>query len=563
MFQSLTLVLSGSAGQGLKTIEELLAATVKESYNVFTTQEIMSRIRGGNNTIEIRIGKEDIYAYKDQIDVLFLLNKSAYYRLPDRVGSQTKIFGEESFMTQEELDATKAHFTPLAVTSIAKEAGSVLYSNIVILGFIAGLIGLEKDIAYKKIQKKFASKNESIIAGNLKAFDLGYQKAQDHSIPLAIEKTQDHLNQKILNGTQAISIGAIAGGVNYIASYPMSPATGVLEYLADKGDAFGIVVEQAEDEIAAINMCIGSWYAGARSLVTTSGGGFALMEEGVSLSGITETPAVIHIAQRPGPGTGLPTRTEQGDLTLAVYSGHGEFPRIVLAPGTLEDGILLTQKAFYLADKFQVPVFVLSDQYYLDSKAPLKSLTIPQDPLTSFMIESDKDYLRYKLTENGISPRAIPGYGQGLVKCDSDEHDERGSITEDFNVRIQMNDKRLGKEKYILEDYLSPELIGSPDYKHLIIGWGSTYGALKEAVLSSGRDDLAFLHIRQLFPLGQVIADYAKKAESILVVENNATGQLNNLLNLNLNIRNTKTYLKYNGVPFTVEEIDAKIKEVF
>ncbi len=563
MFQSLTLVLSGSAGQGLKTIEELLAATVKESYNVFTSQEIMSRIRGGNNTIEIRIGKEDVYAYKDQIDILFLLNKSSYYRLPDRVGSHTKIFGEESFMTQDELNATQAQFTPLAVASIAKEAGSVLYSNIVILGFIAGLIGLEKDIAYIKIKQKFASKNESIINGNLKAFNLGYEKAQNHSIPISIDKTYTHKDKKILNGTQAISIGAIAGGVNYISSYPMSPATGVLEYLADKGDEFGIVVEQAEDEIAAINMCIGSWYTGARSLVTTSGGGFALMEEGISLSGITETPAVIHIAQRPGPGTGLPTRTEQGDLTLAVYSGHGEFPRIVLAPGTLEDGILLTQKAFYLADKYQVPVFVLSDQYYLDSKAPLKSLTIPDQPLKTFMVESDEDYLRYKLTENGISPRAIPGLGKGLVKCDSDEHDERGSITEDFNIRIQMNDKRLGKEKYILEDYISPEIIGSHEYKNLIIGWGSTYGAIKEAVLSSGKDDLAFLHVRQLFPLSQVIADYASKADNILVVENNATGQLNNLLKLNLNINSTNTYLKYNGVPFTVEEIDAKIKEVF
>lgn len=563
MYQSLTLVLSGSAGQGLKTIEELLAATVKTSYNVFTTTEIMSRIRGGNNTIEIRIGKEDIYAYKDQIDLLFLLNKNSYYRLPDRVNGGTRIFGEEGFMSSDEQKDTKASFIPLAVTSLAKESGSVLYSNIVLFGFVSGLLQLNSTIAKAKIAKKFHKKNESVIKGNLKAYDLGYAAANEHQVDLPYDHTDDHRKKRMINGTEAISIGALAGGVNYIASYPMSPATGVLEYLAEKGDAFGVIVEQAEDEIAAINMSLGAWYAGARSLVTTSGGGFALMEEGVSLSGITETPSVIHIAQRPGPGTGLPTRTEQGDLTLAVYSGHGEFPRIVVAPGTLEDGILLTQQAFYLADKYQVPVFVLSDQFYLDSKAPLKPTTIPSPPLSRYMVKTEKDYLRYQLTENGISPRGIPGYGHGLVKCDSDEHDERGAITEDFDMRIKMNDKRLSKEKLILEDYIQPELIGPDDYKKLIIGWGSTYGVLREAVLSSDNDDVAFLHIKQLFPLDDLIRHYALRAEDILVVENNATGQLRNLLYLNLGIHNTTSYLKYNGVPFTVEEIDKKIKEVF
>jgi 2-oxoglutarate ferredoxin oxidoreductase subunit alpha len=366
-----------------------------------------------------------------------------------------------------------------------------------------------------------------------------------------------------MSGTDAIGIGALAGGVNYIASYPMSPGTGVLEYLADKGEAFEVIVEQAEDEIAAINMCIGAWYAGARAMVTTSGGGFALMEEGVSLSGITETPAVIHIAQRPGPGTGLPTRTEQADLNLAVYAGHGEFPRIVLAPGSMEDGVLLTQKAFYLADKYQVPVFILSDQYYVDSNCTISPISLSADALESFVVESNSDYLRYRFTENGISPRSIPGFGEGLVKVDSDEHDERGSITEDFNMRIKMNDKRLSREALILNDYIDPELIGSKEYKQLVVGWGSSYGVLKEAVESSGNKDLAFLHIKEVFPLSPKIKTLLSKAEQIVIFENNATAQLANLIKLQLDVTLTNRVLKYNGLPFTIEEVDTKIKEVF
>jgi 2-oxoglutarate ferredoxin oxidoreductase subunit alpha len=563
MIHSLTIVLSGSAGQGLKTLETLLSHSIKQSYHLFTTAEIMSRIRGGNNTVELRIGHDEIYAYKDQIDLLFLLNSNSYYRLPKRINKNTQIFGEMNYLTPEQKKDTKGIFNTLNVSDLAKEAGSVLYSNIVLYGFISGLLHIDKNFCINLIQKTFQNKNESILEGNKKAFHQGYTESTNYSFKFNLKTTSNYQTQKIINGTEAISIGAIAGGINYISSYPMSPATGVLEYLAHKGDDFDIIVEQAEDEIAAINMSLGAWYAGARSMVTTSGGGFALMEEAVSLAGITEMPSVIHIAQRPGPGTGLPTRTEQGDLNLAVYSGHGEFPRIVLAPGNLEDGVLLTQKAFYLADKYQVPVFILSDQYYLDSKAPIHNIRLPESPLKSFIIETDESYLRYKFTENNISPRGIPNFGEGLVKVDSDEHDEQGSITEEFDVRIKMNDKRLSKEKAILEEYIEPAFIGPTDYKYLVVGWGSTYGVLKEAIDTQPNHEIGFLHIKQLFPLKSSLKKYFEQASKVLIVENNATGQLNNLLKLYLQVTNTESYLKYNGVPFTIEEIDQKLKEVF
>lgn len=570
MNNSYTIVLSGQAGQGLQTIENIIDKILKENYYFFSSKEVMSRVRGGNNTVEIRISDHPVYAYQDQIDMLFLLNRNSLYRLTDRIHANTYIFGEANTFDPELLPEGSSQFHELAISQLAKNSGSLMFQNTVLLGYIAGLLHLPKESASTQIAKYFAHKETALIEGNLKAFQAGYEQGSlffnTHKPFTPIPFTDAVKNHKILNGTEAIAIGALAGGVNYSASYPMSPGTAVLEYLAKKGEEFGVLVEQAEDEIAAINMTIGAWYAGARGIVTTSGGGFALMEEGVSLSGITETPCVIHIGQRPGPGTGLPTRTEQADLNLVVYAGHGEFPRIVLAPGSLEDGVLLTQRAFYLADRYQVPVFLLSDTYYLDSKSTITPLDLSEDSLESFVVPSKKDYLRYQLSDSPISPRSIPGYGDGLVKCDSDEHDERGAITEDFEVRIQMNEKRLAKEALILEDYIAPELVGSSDYETLVIGWGSTYGVLKEGVHRLCQEDLAnkiaFLHIKEVFPLHTSLLEYTNQAKKIVMFENNAGGQLKNLLKLHLDVHVDQLYKKYNGVPFTTEEVYHKLKEV-
>lgn len=570
MNNSYTIVLSGQAGQGLQTIENIIDKILKENYYVFSSKEVMSRVRGGNNTVEIRISDHPIYAYQDGIDMLFLLNKNALYRITDRIHKDTYIFGETNTFDPTLIPSDIAHFHELSVSNLAKQSGSLMFQNTVLLGYIAGLLQLPKESAALQISKYFSHKEASIIDGNVKAFHAGYDEGASffltHRPFEPIPYTDAVKNHKILNGTEAIAIGALAGGVNYSASYPMSPGTAVLEYLAKKGEDFGVLVEQAEDEIAAINMTIGAWYAGARGIVTTSGGGFALMEEGVSLSGITETPCVIHIGQRPGPGTGLPTRTEQADLNLVVYAGHGEFPRIVLAPGSLEDGVILTQKAFYLADRYQVPVFILSDTYYLDSKSTIRPLELSDEPLRSFVVPSEKDYLRYRLTDSPISPRSIPGYGEGLVKCDSDEHDERGAITEDFQVRVQMNEKRLAKEALLLEDYIEPELIGAQEYDTLVIGWGSTYGVLKEGVELLNTQDphnkIAFLHIKEVFPLHPSLSNFTKKAKKIVLFENNAGGQLKNLLKLYLDVKVDQIYLKYNGVPFTTEEVYQKLTEV-
>ena len=330
----------------------------------------------------------------------------------------------------------------------------------------------------------------------------------------------------------------------------------MLTELAEHSRKFGIIVEQAEDEISAINMGLGAWYVGARAMVTTSGGGFALMCEGISLAGITETPMVIHLGQRPGPATGLPTRTEQGDLNLVLYAGHGEFPRIILAPGSLEQAFYLTQKAFYLADKFQVPVFILTDQYFLDSYMLSESFDVKrQSQSEQNIIKTDTNYLRYKLTEDGISPRGIPNFGDGIVCVDSDEHTEAGYITEDFDTRVNMVEKRLKKFVLINKEVIMPELIGNKDYKYLLVCWGSNYHIAKAALAVIGRDDLALLHFSQLYPLSKETIKYFTAAKKVIVVENNATAQFAALLYKELNVTITDTIAKYNGLSFSVEEM--------
>ncbi len=342
----------------------------------------------------------------------------------------------------------------------------------------------------------------------------------------------------------------------------MSPSTGVLTFLSQHSNDFNIIAEQAEDEIAAINMTLGAWYAGARGMVTTSGGGYALMTEGVSLSGMLENPVVIHLAQRPAPATGLPTRTEQADLEHALYSSHGEFPKILFAPGTVQDGFFLTQKAFNLADKYQVPVYILSDQYFIDSNYNINPIELKFIKNQNYFVKTKKNYKRYKFMKNGISPRGIPSYGDGFVCVDSDEHDEEGRITEDMDVRTKMVNKRLRKLEEIKKEIVPPELAGNNDYKTILIGWGSTYHIIKEALSRISRRDISFLHFKQVYPLHKDTFNYLKRAEKAIIIENNATSQFGNLIKLHTGYEIKDKILQYTGLPFSVESIVKQVTKL-
>jgi 2-oxoglutarate ferredoxin oxidoreductase subunit alpha len=564
--EDISIVLCGQAGQGIQTVEFLLTRILKlAGFNVFATKEYMSRIRGGANSTQLRVSEKKVSAFISRIDILIALNRGAIKHVEKRVSPETIILAEREIIG-DDFGKGRCRYVDAAFTKIATEIGDKVYSNVVAVGTITSLFKVPLKQVTDYVKHFFSAKSEEIIENNIKATEAGYKLGSDllssGDFQLKVVPDPQVKNEILVNGAEAVGLGAIAGGCNFVSSYPMSPSTGVLAFLAHHGRDFDIIAEQAEDEIAAINMAVGAWYAGARAMVTTSGGGFALMVEGLSLSAMLETPIVIHLAQRPGPATGLPTRTEQADIELALYAGHGEFPRIILAPGTLQDAFYLTQKAFNLADKYQMPVFVLTDQYLIDSYYNIASLDLSNVKVTKNIVRTTKDYKRYELTKNGISPRGIPGFGQGLVAVDSDEHDEQGHITEDLELRIKMVNKRLKKAESIKKDIIPPELEGPKEYKNLIICWGSTYHIIKEALAELARDDTALLHYKQVHPLHQNSAEYLNKARKTIIVEGNATSQFAKLIKLNTGFDIDKKILKYDGLSFNVEELVGRLKDL-
>ncbi|CAG36832.1 2-oxoacid:acceptor oxidoreductase subunit alpha [Desulfotalea psychrophila] len=556
-----TLVLGGEAGQGIQFLEKALLHIVKESgLYVFATKEYMSRVRGGINTTEIRISSEPVRAHVDVIDLLIPLKNGVIEHLGSRVTKSTTIVGSREHIGGRD--------TEIDFAATAKKHGNQLYTNSVALGFLCGLLDFDSANLYKEIRDTFSLKSEGIIAGNIDAAEEGYKIGMaSHSRLLTSGRPTPAKNRSLqenllLNGADAVALGAMAGGCNAAFAYPMTPGTSVFLTLAEFSKQADIVVEQVEDEIGVINMAIGSWYAGGRAIVSTSGGGFALMTEGISLAGMTETPVVVHLAQRPGPATGLPTRTEQGDLNLVLYAGHGEFARLILAPGTLEQAFEYTRLAFNLADRFQIPVFVLTDQFFVDSYYPIAHPDAGQVQIESAVIKTDDSYKRYQLSEDGVSPRGIPGYGSGNVCLDSDEHDEDGKITEDLDgIHLAMADNRLKKLETLTKAAMLPELVGEPDYATLIIGWGSTYGAICEALQIIGSGKVSFLFCPQLYPLSEKIAEYIDGAQKVVVVENNQLGQFADFLQRELGRLFPHRILKYNGMPFSVEELVQSITE--
>ncbi len=560
----ISVVLCGEAGQGIQTVEQVLTRCLKLSgFHVFATKEYMSRIRGGSNSTEIRISSRRVSASVDRMDILIPFHKGALEHVKKRISPQTLILGDREFLF-EGSPASK-DMIDIPFSQMAADTGGRIYVNIIAAGVILGIFRVDTEILAPFIRDFFSRKEANIIQKNIgalkKGYEIGSQLVDSGKIRITIPKKQKIEEEILLNGAEAVGLGALAGGCNFLSSYPMSPSTGVMVFLSQHMEGFGILVEQAEDEISAMNMALGASYAGARAMVTTSGGGFALMIEGLSLSGMIETPVVIHLGQRPGPATGLPTRTEQADLELALYSGHGEFPRIIYAPGNIEDAFYLTQKAFNLADKYQIPVFILTDQHLIDSYANIPLLSLDRAKIQKYIVKTSKDYRRYELTEDGISPRGIPGWGEGLVGVDSDEHDEEAHITEDLDLRKKMVEKRLKKLESIKKEIVPPRLFGSPDYKVLIVSWGSTYPVVLEALQELGRKDSSFLHFKQVYPLHPETKGYLQKAEKTVIIENNATSQFSRLINLQTGFDIEAKILKYNGLPFSVEEVVGHIRQ--
>jgi len=549
----ITLVLGGEAGQGIQTVEQILLWAFKMTgFNVCATKEYMSRVRGGQNSTQIRVSNQRVSAFREHTDLLVALSPGALEHLQDRVSLDTVVLGDEKVVADVALG--------LPFSRLAQEVGGPIFANIIAAGAVCSLFQVEADIFNQCLSAMFSRKGEEILRKDILAGEKGYQLAESWP-KIVLEKDSTLSSQILLNGSEAVALGCMAGGCKFISSYPMTPSTAVQTFLAEHGSEVGLVYEQAEDEIAALNMALGASYAGAPSMVATSGSGFALMTEAVGLSGMMEIPVVIYIGMRPGPAVGLPTRTAQEDLNLALYSGPGEFARAIFAPGQLEDAYQLSQRAFHLADKYQIPVFILSDQYLADLNCNL-----PEDGLVDvepekYLVETEENYQRYQLTPDGISPRGVPGYGRGLVVVDADEHDQEGHITEDLELRTRMVEKRYHKLRMLRDEALAPVLYGEEDCEVLLVGWGSTYHPLEEARRELDRDDVGVLHFQQLYPLHPDTDKYLE-GKKTLIYENNIQGQLANLLKLEAGVDIQKRVLKYNGMPFSVEEVLRSVREV-
>ncbi|ADI74481.1 pyruvate flavodoxin/ferredoxin oxidoreductase domain protein [Methanohalobium evestigatum Z-7303] len=562
--------IGGEAGQGLQTIGQILSKIfLKGGFYVFGTQFYLSRIRGGHNYYQARVSDNPVKAITEDVNMLVALDKASIDQHFDELSGGVILVDKN----EVKIDNNDESIFHVPFTKLAEDVGGKIYSNTVAVGAALGLLCYDFDRLKQVLNDTFSKKGEEIVNKNIEAASSGYNYAQEnYEGKCHYELKAPGLSQKrmLITGNEAVGLGALASGIKFISAYPMTPSTGVLNYISSNSDKFGVAVEQAEDEISALNMSLGASFAGARSMVTTSGGGFSLMAEAVGLSGETETPVVIFLGQRPGPSTGLPTMTEQGDLEFALHASQGEFPRCIFAPKTPDDAFYLTSKAFNMADNYQIPAIIMSDQYLADSeftcdKFDTSKIRINKHLLTeNSKAEQDKEYKRYEFTTSGISPRALPGKFGSLVVADSDEHDEYGHIDQTIDNRIKMNKKRLNKLDEIKEDISEPEIYGSESAKTTLVGWGSTYGPLTETVdiLRSRGVDINLVHFNEVYPLPTSIESILENAttSNLICVENNATGQFSNILKVEAGVSMTDNVLKYDGKPFTpaylVNELD-------
>jgi 2-oxoglutarate ferredoxin oxidoreductase subunit alpha len=564
----LNVMVGGEAGQGVQSVGFILAKVfARGGYYVFADQDYESRVRGGHNFYRIRVQESEVVAIAELIDILIALNKETI-DLHQKELTPNGIIIFDNGRIKDVNSNSNLFGIPLGKIA-EEEAGNKLMINTVALGAALGLVKYSPEVLEQVIREYFGSGETG--EGNVRAARAGYEYTQKNfngDFDACLSPISD-VKRMLLNGNEAIALGAITAGCKFISAYPMTPASSIMEYMASKADEFGLVVVQPEDEIAAINMAIGASYAGVRAMTATSGGGLCLMVEGLGLAGITETPIVVVNAQRPGPAIGLPTRTEQGDLQFILHAAHGDFPRAVLAPATVEDCFWSTVKAFNLAEKYQLPVIILTDQYLASSyttvnKFDLSSIVIDRGLLYSEDKIGESEFKRHIITKTGISPRAFPGKEGILVVTDSDEHDEEGHPIEDANLRTQMVQKRMRKAFSLKNDITSPQLYGSKKADTTLIGWGSTFGAIREAVdiLRKEKVSINMLNFNELWPFPvEEASDALTNARYSYVIENNATGQLARLIEMETGKKPSGRILKYDGRPFTPAYIVQEVRK--
>ena len=548
--------IAGPAGLGIKSIGQLFSKIlISHGFNLADYSEYPSLVRGGHNTYQISFSLDKVFAPHYQIDAFFAINSGHWQQHSSEFTKDTLIFSDEEI---DEKSLKKGIFYNLPLKTLANEIGSPLVVNTISLGVAVYLLGFDINLT-KEIVCGFYQKFSDL---NARAIQSGYDYAQTNFSQCKLNlktKINPKTDQQLYEGNESYGWGFLAGGGNFYAAYPMTPATGALHFLAAKQEAYPeLKVIHAEDEVGVANMGAGAAFAGARSAVGTSGGGFALMNEAVSYCGVAEIGLVYYLVSRPGPATGLPTWTAQGDLMHAIYSGHGEFPKVVIAPGDIDESFEMGYQSLNLAAKLQTPIIVVSDKFLGESSSSTTDLSKIKVKIDKGDIEAkpSENYARYQFTPNGVSPVTVPGTPNGQFLANSYEHDQFGFATEDAQVSQKMFDKRMAKNKLAIKFAPKANIFGTDSAKKLIISWGSTKGPILEALKDlSNKNDYAFLQIKTLWPINPDLKLIIDNFKETIVIENNGTGQLITLLKSQFDFNPTRVHLKNDGRPFFPEEI--------
>jgi 2-oxoglutarate ferredoxin oxidoreductase subunit alpha len=569
---SLTIRIGGEAGMGLESSGAGFSkALTRGGLYVFGLPDYYSRIRGGHNFYSIRIARQPLYSHAEPVHLVLALDLETVRRHVGSIVPGGGIVYDSKEELPDELYRADVGFFPIPLTRLAEEKGGRdVMRNTLALGAAAGLIGFDPAYIESVIRDNFGRKGDAVVDANLRVAQAGVEAAEPFKADFAFRMlaVPDAPPRMILNGNDAFALGALAGGCRFVSAYPMTPGSPVLHWFAAHAEKYGVVTKHAEDEIAAVNMAIGAAHVGARALVPTSGGGFSLMVEALGLAGITETPIVIYNAQRPGPATGLPTRTEQSDVLFMLHASQGEFPRFLFAPGTIEESFRTGWQVFDLAERYQTPALVLSDHYLAVGYRTVEADALDFGAVTidrgELLTQTELDglqepYLRYKVTESGVSPRALPGHPNAVWVSSSNEHFEDGAITEEADVRVAQVDKRGRKLAGMAREAPGPSVYGPEEAETTFLCWGSTYGPLREAVdrLNADQPGQAnLLHFNTLHPFPVEAMEQAlAKAKRAIVVEGNATGQLETLLRTRTGRPVDSAIRRYDGRAFTPKYI--------
>ncbi len=569
--KSLAIRVGGKAGQGVKSVGKLIQKYLQElGFYTFGYLGYPSLIRGGYNFYQIDFSLHPLQASKKEAEIYIPLSPDALEKAAPFLTPQTTILLDPKLSPPP---SSQQPLINLNLSPLLKENNiPPIMINTALVGSLAKVLNYPLNPLEATIKKVYKEKPALVIKDNLKAAELGYSLDLQWRGKAILPPPEEKADLLTLSGNEAIALGFIAGGGKFYTAYPMTPSTNILHYLTKVADKKKIIVRQASTEIEAIGSALGASYAGARSMVATSGGGVDLMSEFISLAGIAEVPLVLVDAQRTGPGTGLPTWQEQGDLNLARHAGHGEFPRLVIAPGDPEEAYLLTQEALNLAERYQMPVILLSDKHLSESVYSCRrefflknQIEIEKGKIVSQIKEKYFLYPRYDLKQT-ISPRPLPGTPNGLHTTNSDEHNEYGQSIESEPLREKMQAKRLKKLELLKNELPLPKIYGPRRAKTALIGWGSTKGSILEAqeyLQKEKNKALDFIHFTYLYPLDyqrleKTLANYS----NFILIENNSTGQLQkDLFQMGIRPNQLKVVLKDDGEPFFVDELVNKISK--